>query len=283
MNRRSQSFPLIASVLAVVVLALTGCRGPASGEESSEWDENIITLMVGTLKGTVRHHSEPYVIVLPDGYRMPAPAPVTEFTVAVYVVNVFTIQARSAPEPIVVYEPDGDTLAFTVPSGKEVVTSFEGEPSAPTDIRPIDPGALLKPDPTETATPTSQSSPILSPQPTIAPTTVTPKPTPVRSTVTPAIPHIVAGTKGTNVRTGPGLNFPVTGYLEPGAEARVVGRYDGWWQVDYGGRLGWVFGGVVTSVNTDGVPVVTAPPSPTPVPPTPTYPYSPISPVATPT
>jgi len=132
-----------------------------------------------------------------------------------------------------------------------------------------------------------------SPVPTLPPTdtpppTFTLQPTPVPPTATPAISNVVAGADGANVRTGPGINFSRVGYLDPGAQARVIGRYGGWWQIDYGGSPGWVYGEIVTPANTESVSEVQPPPSPTPVPPTATLPSpptatsAPAAPTATP-
>ncbi|MEA1978300.1 MAG: SH3 domain-containing protein [Chloroflexota bacterium] len=72
-----------------------------------------------------------------------------------------------------------------------------------------------------------------------------------------------------NVRTGPGLNYPVLSVAPPGATGEVSGKSaDGqWWQVkiseSYGTNgLAWVSAGYVNTSNTDGVPVVDAPAPP---------------------
>lgn len=45
-----------------------------------------------------------------------------------------------------------------------------------------------------------------------------------------------------NVRQGPGVVYPVDGEVWLGQQARVTGRDAGgvWWQIDAGGRLGWI-------------------------------------------
>jgi uncharacterized protein YraI len=125
--------------------------------------------------------------------------------------------------------------------------------------------------PSATAPATALPSP--TPVPTLPPTeppppTFTPEPTAVPPTETPAVPNLVAGADGVNVRSGPGTNFTRLGYLDPGAQALVIGRYGDWWQIEYDGAPSWVFGEIVTPSNTDGVPQVQPPPSPTSVPPT---------------
>ncbi|RLC61948.1 MAG: hypothetical protein DRI79_07525 [Chloroflexi bacterium] len=145
MNRRNRSFLLIVRVLIVISLALAVCGGLVSCKEPPEWGENVITLIVGELNGSVAHRSEPYVIVMPDGRQMPAPAVGTEFTVAVDTTGTFVVQAHAAPEPIIVYEPDGVTPSFKVPQEKEVTTPAGGEPSPMREIEPIDPHSTIKP------------------------------------------------------------------------------------------------------------------------------------------
>lgn len=78
-----------------------------------------------------------------------------------------------------------------------------------------------------------------------------------------------------NVRSGPGVNYPVIGGLQAGATAEAVGRDSSatWYVVNYLGAQGWVsnqvaqFGG-----DTNALAVIAAPPPPaptaTPVPPT---------------
>jgi len=69
----------------------------------------------------------------------------------------------------------------------------------------------------------------------------------------------VAGADGVNVRSGPGTNYAHLGYLDPGAQAEVIGRYGDWWQIRYNDAPGWVFGELVTVSNADSVPQVEPP------------------------
>jgi lipoprotein-anchoring transpeptidase ErfK/SrfK len=104
-------------------------------------------------------------------------------------------------------------------------------------------------------------------QPTADLPTATPlPPTQVPPTAAPAT--VVAGSDGVNVRYGPGTDFAKIGLLAPGAEARVIGRHGDWWQIDYGGAPAWVASWVVTALNVEDVPEVTAPPTPVPANPT---------------
>jgi lipoprotein-anchoring transpeptidase ErfK/SrfK len=104
-----------------------------------------------------------------------------------------------------------------------------------------------------------------------APMTV-PTSTPLPPAPTPTLPTVMAGgAVGINVRTGPGIDYERVGYLAPGAQARVIGRFGDWWLIERDGAPGWVAGWVVTAFNVDDVPQV-EPPSveqtvePTPLP-----------------
>jgi heat shock protein HslJ/uncharacterized protein YraI len=81
----------------------------------------------------------------------------------------------------------------------------------------------------------------------------------------------VTGTSVLNIRSGPGTNFPLIGAANRGDSATIVGRSeDGrWWVVEVPslpGGVGWVSADFVTAVNAENVPVVPAPPVPTPAP-----------------
>ncbi len=133
-----------------------------------------------------------------------------------------------------------------------------------------------------TSTPTEGIVAII---PTATPTptdTPTPLPTPVPPTDTPLPPLAVVGTQGANIRSGPGTNFSIVGRVEPGTQLLVIGRYADWWQVLYNSAPAWIAGIVVTTSNTEGVPVVVPPPSPIPPPPTAIPTATPIPATATP-
>jgi len=79
------------------------------------------------------------------------------------------------------------------------------------------------------------------------------------------------------IRSGPGTEYLAYGMAAPGATGEVAGKSEdgAWWQVKVStayvaGGLGWVSADWVTTVNTENVPVVPAPPPPsTEVPTTP--------------
>ncbi|MCP4541088.1 MAG: SH3 domain-containing protein [Chloroflexi bacterium] len=103
--------------------------------------------------------------------------------------------------------------------------------------------------------------------PTDSPTS--PTVAPEQPTAIPALPTVanasaVVGAQGVNVRSGPGTNFARLGYLDPGAQVELIGRYNDWWQIRYNGAPAWVFGELVTPSNADNVASVAPPPSPIP-------------------
>ena len=121
-----------------------------------------------------------------------------------------------------------------------------------------------------TATPTPTASPSATSTPTEVvqtPTTVVGAPT---TASVPAPAQAIAATN-MNVRSGPGVNYPVVGALQSGQTAPVTGlSYDrGWWQIKFAGGpdgFGWVSVKYVTAQNTENVPLVqaaSAPPAPT--------------------
>jgi lipoprotein-anchoring transpeptidase ErfK/SrfK len=123
--------------------------------------------------------------------------------------------------------------------------------------RPVQAAPENPADPTPTAYIPSAGVPPA----TEVPPTATPVP-PTAVPPTPAPPTIVANTDGVNVRSGPSVIFAVVDFLAPGAEARVLGRYADWWQIETPGAPGWVAGWVVTAYNVEHVPEVVPPPTP---------------------
>jgi hypothetical protein len=114
-----------------------------------------------------------------------------------------------------------------------------------------------------TATPEQAAAPTEAP-------TVAPTPT------TAASAEVVINSQ-INVRGGPGTNYNIVGAANAGERYPVTGKNnDGtWWQINFNGQQGWVFGELVTAQNVQAVavaPNIPAPPptnTPAPVPPTP--------------
>lgn len=99
----------------------------------------------------------------------------------------------------------------------------------------------------------------------------------------PATPHgRVTAPQGLNLRSGPGINFPVIGFARFGDEGEIVGRSadDRWWAaavVSAPGGVAWASADFIVATNAGNVPVIevappiivvpTAAPTPTPPPP----------------
>jgi uncharacterized protein YraI len=122
----------------------------------------------------------------------------------------------------------------------------EGQPPAQseTDTQPV----------TDTQT-TTETAPVETP---------TPEPTP-----TPQVAEVIVNSD-INVRGGPGTNYNILGAASQGQRFPVTGKNPAgdWWQINYNGQAGWVFGQLVTAQNTAAVQVAQNIPAPPPVPPT---------------
>lgn len=96
-------------------------------------------------------------------------------------------------------------------------------------------------------------------------------PSPTETPAPPADPAVVIG-QNMNVRSGPGTNYAVIGTASSGQRYGVTGKNSqgDWWQINYNGQAGWVYGPLVTAQNTGAVAVAAnipaPPPPPTPVP-----------------
>jgi Tol biopolymer transport system component len=78
---------------------------------------------------------------------------------------------------------------------------------------------------------------------------------------------VVLAPLGVNVRIGPGTDFPILGVARQGLEGEIVGvSEDGEWWVarvpSAPNEQGWVAAAYIEATNTDGVPVISAPPLP---------------------
>ncbi len=141
--------------------------------------------------------------------------------------------------------------------------------------------AAITPAPTKTLRPTFTNTPS-KPTATPSPTAVAATPTPEVPTATPEPPtpeatptsdraaFTVASTT-VNVRSGPGTNYGVIGQLRQGQTVTITGKNPSgdWWQFDYNGRQGWVFGQNVRVTNAGVVQVaanIPAAPTRAPVP-----------------
>jgi len=132
-------------------------------------------------------------------------------------------------------------------------------------LAPQEAEAKVETAPTAIATPRTAlqtSTPVPSPTPLPTPTPVLPTPTLTQEPVYIAVPRLIAGEGGVNVRRGPGTAYEKIGYLASGAEAAITGWSGAWWQIAYEGTAAFVFGDVVTAYDANGLPEVQAPPLP---------------------
>lgn len=101
---------------------------------------------------------------------------------------------------------------------------------------------------------------VVSPSPTYQAQTPTPMPT-----ATTGVAEIES--RGANVRSGPGLDYGLKGFLEEGERAAITGRYGEWWRIAQGEGSAWVYDGVARAIGAEDVPEVDT--IPTVVPPSP--------------
>ncbi len=131
------------------------------------------------------------------------------------------------------------------------------------------------------AAPAPAQGPTATPVPP-SPTPVPPSPTPVPPTATPEKASFTVSSPGvTNVRSGPGTNYPRIGEVRQGQTFEIIARNatGTWWQFDFNGQNGWISGELVSAnAAAKGVPVATNIPPPPTAPPAPTRPPQPTSP-----
>lgn len=113
--------------------------------------------------------------------------------------------------------------------------------------------------------------------PTPVPTDTPAEPPTPEATPTPEA-AVATVSQAINVRGGPGTNYQIIGAAQPGTQFTIKGKdpTGTWWQIDYNGSNGWLFGQLVSAQNTNAVAVaqdIPAPPPPTATPvPQPTQP-----------
>ena len=93
---------------------------------------------------------------------------------------------------------------------------------------------------------------------------------PTRTEEPTAIPEVVITTEAANVRSGPGLIYPVVASYWKGEELEAIGRNSEstWLKIaSVDGTQGWIAASVVElNTSPDILPIVEAPPTPTPRP-----------------
>jgi SH3-like domain-containing protein len=115
------------------------------------------------------------------------------------------------------------------------------------------------PSPTATPIPPTETAPP-GPLPTSTPlgaATVTPLPAPAELTV---------NAENVNIRSGPGTDYGLIGTANLGQRFPITGRNSAgdWWEIDYNGQPGWVFGELANVRNAGEVAAVAAPAASTP-------------------
>ncbi|MGQ9491744.1 MAG: SH3 domain-containing protein [Anaerolineae bacterium] len=141
----------------------------------------------------------------------------------------------------------------------------------------------LTPSPTAALQTPTVEVPVVSPTaapPTPEPPTPVPTPVPVQASFTVASATL-------NVRGGPGTNYNIIGQIRQGQTFPITGKNQAgnWWQFDYNGRPGWVWGQLVRVTNAEVVQVaqnIPAPPTPRPLPAAVPQPPAPQPPAAAP-
>jgi uncharacterized protein YraI len=156
------------------------------------------------------------------------------------------------PEPEVVQTPVDPAAAATAQAARPA----PAEPAQPIDVQPAEPAEPVQEQPVEQEPAGEQPA---QEQPTNTPEPPTPE---------PAAEAVIS--TNMNVRGGPGTNYSIVGAANSGERFAITGKNDAgnWWQIDFRGQQGWVFGDLISTENTGSVAVaqnIPAPP-PTPVP-----------------
>jgi hypothetical protein len=96
--------------------------------------------------------------------------------------------------------------------------------------------------PAQAQTPTVAPPPA-SPTPAPSPTAVPPSPTPAKASIT------VSSVGATNVRSGPGINYPRIGEVQQGQSFEITGKNQAgtWWQFSFNGQPAWISGEMVSA------------------------------------
>jgi hypothetical protein len=112
-------------------------------------------------------------------------------------------------------------------------------------------------------------------QPTATQAAPATPPLPVPSNTPASTEPVLSPVTDLNIRSGPGVNYPILGLLRAGQTARITGinLERTWWQIEFSGSAnerGWLAAKYVSASNVADVPMVQAPPPPatnTPAPP----------------
>jgi len=160
---------------------------------------------------------------------------------------------------------------------------FSNRPGSARPTRTALPTFTVAPQPTPVALaptetplppPTPTATQVLATPDTPTPESAPPPATEAPSTAAPTAsgPSVTVDTN-LNVRLGPGTTYDRIGSLAADSTVDIIGRSvdSSWWQIPYADApddKAWISAGYGTASNTDGVPVVEAPPTPTAAAPT---------------
>ncbi len=91
------------------------------------------------------------------------------------------------------------------------------------------------------------------------------------ATPAPVDPRGIVTANRLNVRSGPGLIYPIIGQVQAENEVDISGQNSGWWRIEYlsaASDFGWVSGNFIDAEDVADVPLIQAPapPPPTPAP-----------------
>ena len=133
----------------------------------------------------------------------------------------------------------------------------------------------------EQAVPAEENQPVQEEQ---APAPTPPPAEEPTATPVPQTAEAVININLMNVRSGPGTNHNVLGGANQGERYPITGKNQigDWWEIDFNGQKGWVFGELVTLQNVDAVALAAVIPTPPPVPTSVPVPPTAVPPTAAP-
>ncbi len=146
-------------------------------------------------------------------------------------------------------------------------------------VMPVDPAAATTARAAETeVAAANQPTAVVEAPPEAQPAAEQPTPTEAAPVPTdpPATEPVVILAQTMNVRGGPGTSYAIIGAGNTGQQFTVTGKnpQGDWWQINYNGQTGWVYGPLVTAQNTGSVAIAAnipqLPPTATPRPAQPT-------------
>jgi hypothetical protein len=178
------------------------------------WIAGVATLLILTLVGLT------FVVTSASEARVPADP---HWAALATQQQAAFLRTRTAPE----------ATRTEAPTARQTVAAL-----TPTAIA----GPILPPSPAA-LTPTATLAPAVTPEPT-------PSPEPTNPPAEPTFPTGVLATVGVpvlNLRTGPGLNFPIIATLPRGTAVALLGGREFadayvWVEVTVDGRRGWLLG-----------------------------------------